>query len=309
MSERRRIERLAARFAGGPLVVPLGDDAAVVRPGGRLSVTSVDAVVDGVHFVLGKWPERAVGYKAVAAALSDLAAMGATAGEIYVGAGLPRDFSERSFDELSAGIEEAAREHDAVVAGGDLVASGQLWLSITVVGYADAAEALVTRSGAQIGELVVVTGTLGGSERARQLIEAGGAAEARELVKQLRPSPRLKAGAALAACGAGAMIDISDGLGRDAGHIAEASGVALEIELSRLPLAKGVHNAAFAAGSGEEYELLATVPPSALDRAHRAVNACGTALTAIGTVVDGAGVRLRDAGGIPVEARGFDHFD
>lgn len=309
MSESARIGRLVDRFAQAPLIVPSGDDAAVTAAGGAVTVTSIDAVVDGVHFVLGAWPEHAVGYKAVAAALSDLAAMGARAGEIYVAAGVPEDFSERQFDQIAEGIAAAAEDNAAHVAGGDLVRADQLWLSITVVGYAASAESVVTRAGALPGDVVVVTGHLGGSERALELIEQGATDDQLALRKQLRPQPRLAAGAALAANGARAMIDISDGLARDAGHLASAGAVGLEIELARIPLADGVDDAAYAAGSGEEYELLAALPEGQLAHAQRAVAECGTQLTAIGRVVKGTGAVLLDAAGRDVEVGGFDHFD
>lgn len=309
MSELDRIGRLVDRFGGAPLIVPSGDDAAVARPGGAVSVTSIDAAVDGVHFELGAWPPRACGHKAVAAALSDLAAMGAQAGEIYVAAGVPRDFGEADFDELTHGIADAADASGAVVAGGDLVAANKLWLSVTVVGYAASAEAIVTRQGAADGDLVVVTGPLGGAARALELIEQGAGIADPLTAKQFAPVPRLDAGIALARHGVSAMIDISDGLARDAGHIGVASGVELEIELARIPLAEGVEDRAYAAGSGEEYELLATIPADRFADAERAVEAAGVTLSVIGRVTEGSGARLLDASGAEIEIRGFDHFD
>jgi thiamine-monophosphate kinase len=308
-SERRRIEKLVASHSGAPLPVAAGDDAAVVQASGKFSVTSVDAVVDGVHFELDRWPARAIGHKAVAAALSDLAAMGARPGEIYVAAGVPTNLSEQHFDERASGIAEAAAENGATVAGGDLVASDRLWLAITVVGYADEQEALVTRAGARSGELVVVTGALGGSARALAMIESGARHDDPALQKQFKPKPRLAAGRVLAESGSGAMIDISDGLAGDAGQIAAASGVAIEIELELLPLAEGVDDPVFAAASGEEYELLATIEPSALAAAERRMAEGGLRLTTIGRVREGAGARLVAADGVEVEVGGFDHFD
>lgn len=310
MSERERIGRLVARFAQAPLIVPSGDDAAVALARGAVTVTSVDAVVDGVHFTLGAWPPLAIGQKAVGSALSDLAAMGARAGEIYVSAGLPKDFTSEQFEELTAGIDAAAAAEQGVhVAGGDLVASPVLWLSVTVVGYADDAEAVVTRGGAAAGDTVVVTGDLGGAARALELIEQGAGLEPREVAKQFAPRPRLAAGLALARAGATAMIDISDGLAHDAGHIAGASGVQLRIELEKLPLARGITDAAYAASSGEEYELLATIPPDRLADAQRAAEVAEVPLSVIGTVVAGEGAVLVDPAGREVELGGFDHFD
>jgi thiamine-monophosphate kinase len=298
MSEQSRIHSLVKRFGSSAerVVVPSGDDAAVVRPAGSVSVTSVDAVVEGVHFELPAWPLEAVGHKAVAAALSDLAAMGASAGEVYVAAGIPKDFSEASFDALCDGIAAAASAAGAAVAGGDLTSASELWLSVTVVGYAQE-DSVVTRAGAKSGDVVVVTGELGGARRA---LESG---------KQFAPVPRFAAGAALAAQGATAMIDISDGLARDAGQIADASGVQLSIKLEQLPLADGITDAASAAASGEEYELLATLPANRVDDAIAAVAESGVTLTAIGQVTEGSGAELLDVEGARVAIRGFDHFD
>jgi thiamine-monophosphate kinase len=315
MSEADRIARLVSRFGlpGERVVVASGDDAAVNRPGDAVSVTSIDAVVEGVHFELPAWPLEAVGHKAVAAALSDLAAMGATAGEVYVAAGIPRSMGEAAFDSLCDGIAAAAEFSGAAIAGGDLSAAGQLWLSVTVVGYA-AEETIVTRGGARPGDVVVVTGDLGSARRAIELIAGGAKHDDARLTKQFTPRPRLAAGASLAHHGATAMIDISDGLARDAGHIGRASGAKLAIELSKLPLASGIADAEFAATSGEEYELLATVPESILAEAQHGVGEHGVALTAIGRVVEVAaaedeGAEMLDASGGSVQLRGFDHFD
>jgi thiamine-monophosphate kinase len=311
MNERDRIRKLVARFGGESerLVVSSGDDAAVARSKGDVVVTSVDAVVQGVHFRSPSWPLVAVGHKAVAAALSDLAAMGAAPGEIYVAAGLPTSIDERAFDELCSGIAAAADASGATVAGGDLSSASELWLSVTVVGYAANDDAVVTRAGAQPGDVIVVTGELGGARRALDLISAGADPSDARLAKQFAPVPRFGAGAALAVHGATAMIDISDGLARDAGHIADGGGVKLTIKLEDLPLASGIDDAEFAAASGEEYELLATIPANRVDAAVAAVAQTGTTLTAIGEVAEGGGAVLLDVSGARVEIRGFDHFD
>jgi thiamine-monophosphate kinase len=311
MSEESRIRSLVDRFGSSAarVIVPSGDDAAVIRPGGGVSVTSIDAVVEGVHFTLPAWPLEAVGRKAVAAALSDLAAMGARVGEAYVAAGLPKTLSENEFDALCDGIAAAADQAGAGVAGGDLSSANELWLSVTVVGYADTDDLVVTRAGARPGDAVVVTGELGGAARALELIAAGTDATDPRLAKQFAPLPRFAAGSALAAHGATAMIDISDGLARDAGQIAHASGAKLSISLDQIPLAADVADAVFAAASGEEYELLATVPQAKLEAATQAVTETGTTLSVIGRVAEGDGAELLDLGGTRVEIRGFDHFD
>lgn len=312
MSEADRIRRLVERFGADPrLLVASGDDAAVVELNGGVSATSVDAVVENVHFTLPRWPLEAVARKAVGAALSDLAAMGALPGEIYVAVGLPQWVDEPAFERLADGLAAAAEAAGAVIAGGDMTASEVLWLSITVTGYAERAENVVTRTGAAAGDLLVVTGNLGGSRRALELIGRSDKplGDDPRLAKQLSPQPRLAAGRVLATAGASAMIDVSDGLMIDAGRIAAPSGVALRVEAELLPLAEGVDDPASAAASGEEYELLASIPPERIDAVTDAVAATGTPLTRIGRVEAGSGARLVDASGVDLEVGGFDHFD
>jgi thiamine-monophosphate kinase len=318
-------ERLgvAAGDRGPRIALGSGDDAAVTVPGGA-TATSVDLLIEGVHFRRETAPLRAVGHKGLAAALSDLAAMGAAPGEAYVQLGLPEELDEAGCLELADGIAAVAREHRVEVVGGDLSRAPALTLAITVVGHAGSAADLVHRGGARAGDVVCVTGELGGAAAGLALLERAGlgdaldpAQEAALRRRQLEPQPRLEAGQALAAAGATAMIDLSDGLGADAGHIAEASGVGLEIELDRVPAQPGVAEVAaaleadaieLAAGGGEDYELLATLPADAFDSARRAVEATGSALTQIGRVVAGPGVVLRAADESARKPSGFDQL-
>jgi thiamine-monophosphate kinase len=301
-----------------------GDDAAVTVAGGA-TATSVDAIVEGVHFRRGETRLRAIGRKALATALSDLAAMGAEAGEAYVVLGAPADLDEDGFLELLDGLLEMAAETGTTLAGGDVTRAPALTLAITVVGHADSPEKLVTRGGAEAGDLLVVTGELGAAAAGRLLLEnptlASAVPEAvadRLRARQLEPTPRLRCGQAMAAAGARAMIDLSDGLAGDAGHLAQASEVALRIEASSLPLAKGVAEVAAAAGcdplrlatsGGEDYELLAALPAQCLSEASAQVGKTAeTTLTQIGEVTSGEGVGIRLPGGELLEAGGYDHF-
>jgi thiamine-monophosphate kinase len=300
--------------------VASGDDAAVVEPGDRATAVTVDAIVEGVHFTLPEFPPEAVGRKALAAALSDVAAMGAAAGEAYVVLGAPAEAEDGTLLAIADGIAAVAGREGVSVAGGDLVAAPQIFLAVTAVGY-EASAPLVRRAGAQTGDLVLVTGELGGAAAALELLTGRARAEGispvrREalLARQLDPRPRLAAGEALAAAGATSMIDLSDGLGADAGHIAAAGGRRIEIDLDRLPLAEGVTEVArrggaveLAALGGEDLELLATVPPERLDDARTVVGSGGLELTEIGYVTDGEGVSLRLPGGGELEPVGFDH--
>ncbi len=301
--------------AGGRVALGSGDDAAVIHATGA-SAISVDALVDGVHFRRETAPLGSVGRKALTAALSDLAAMGATAGEALVALGVPGDLDEAGCAELADGLAGAAREWSVVLAGGDVVRAPVLFVSVTVIGSL-AMGGGVTRAGAQPGDLVAVTGELGGAAAGLLLLDRpdlaaalGEDAAAALRRRQLEPTPRLGEGRALAEAGATAMIDLSDGLAGDAGHVARASGVAIEIELDRLPLFEGVAEVAEAAGrdaldlavsGGEDYELLACLPAEALERAD-------ARLTAIGEVTEGEGLRLREQGGTLRVARGFDQL-
>jgi thiamine-monophosphate kinase len=307
--------------APGPRVkLASGDDAAVVEPRAASAIT-VDAVVDGVHFRLARFGARAAGRKALAAALSDLAAMGASQGEAYVVVGAPADLADDDLLAIADGLAEVAERETVSIAGGDLVSSPVLIISVTAIGYEPGRTRLVTRAGARPRDIVVVTGELGGAAAALELLEGGEPtspipADARSslLARQLDPMPRLKEGRAIAAAGARAMIDVSDGLGADAGHLAEASECRIEIDLDRVPLAPGAIEVAgsreaaleLAAGGGEDYELLVALPRDKLEEAAGATAEAGSRLTEIGYATEGQGVTLRLPGGGELEPAGFD---
>ena len=275
-----------------------GDDAAVVRAR-PLAVTSIDTVVEGIHFRLDTHSPADVGWKALAAALSDLAAMGAEPGEAYISLVLPERFEGAL--ELVGAMEALAAECDTTIAGGDIAGGPVLVVTVTVTGWADREADLVARSGARPGDLLGVTGELGGSEAGRRLLERGEREPPRLVERHLRPRPRLREGRALSAAGASAMIDLSDGLATDAAHLSEASAVAVRIELARLPLAPGVAPEEGATG-GDDYELLVAMPRG--DR--KAAEAAG--VTWIGEVAAGEGLVLVGEDGRPVEGlRGFEH--
>ena len=294
-----------------------GDDASVVRARG-VAVMSIDAVSDGTHFTLETHSPEDVGYKALATALSDLAAMGAEAGEAHVALALPRGFDAGAARALVAGMEELAARLGVTIAGGDVIDANCLTVTVCVTGWADDDGRLVGRDGAQPGDEVWVTGELGGSAAGLLLLNgAPPVPEAAELIaRHRRPAPQLAAGAALAHAGATAMIDLSDGLATDARHLAERSGCKLTIELDRLPVASGVAAVAEAvgrdpielsAGAGDDYELLLTAPA---DRRRDIEDAAATGsvpLTCLGRAEAGTGVVFRTRDGRALELGGYEH--
>jgi thiamine-monophosphate kinase len=322
VKERALIDAVTARLGarGSRLLAGPGDDAAVVRPGG-VEVTSVDMLAEGVHFRRETHSAADIGHKALGSALSDIAAMGARPGEAYLGLALPAEIGEGFALEIVDAMELLAHRTGTAIAGGDVVTAGVLVLSVTVTGWTEGPDRLALRSGARPGDLVGVTGELGGSGAGLLVLdgtasELDAAARDRLVTRHRRPDPRLEAGRALAAAGVSAMIDVSDGVATDAAHVARASHVALVVELGRLPVAPGVTEVARAAGrdpselaatAGEDYELLFTAPPTCRETAEAAARAAASSVTWLGRVEAGAGVRLVDAGGAAVALEGYEH--
>jgi thiamine-monophosphate kinase len=307
VDERALIEAISAALGtrGDRVARWIGDDAAVVATGGRLAVVSTDAMVEGVHFRLDWISAADAGHRAMAGALSDLAAMGAQAGEAYLALGVGGTLSSRDALELVLGAERLAESCDVTIAGGDVVSSPAAFVTVTVVGWADDARAVVGRDGAMAGDLVGVTGRLGGAAAGVELLagrRVAGPHDAELIARHARPQPRLRDGRALAAAGVHAMIDLSDGLARDGAAIAERSGVALEIDLDALPLAAGVEDRLAAASGGDDYELCFCAAPEQRERIEAAV----ADVSWVGRVVAGSGARFRDGSGERTPA-GYEH--
>lgn len=292
----------------------LGDDCAVVPAGDGSFIVSTDATVQDVHFRLEWIGLREVGWRAAAAGLSDLAAAGAEPVGLLAAVVAPPRVAEDDLVELMLGVADVGESVAAPVLGGDLSAGPAWVVTVTVIGRAARP---VGRGGARPGDGLWVTGALGGARAAleawRQDRPPG--PEARRAFAA--PAPRIAAGRWLAGKGARAMLDLSDGLAGDAGHLAAASGVAVELELDGVPMAPdvvaearrlGLPGQQFAVEGGEDYEILVALPDGfGAAEAAGFRDACGIPLTRIGRAVEGGGVRA-SLGGRPLALRGYDHF-
>jgi thiamine-monophosphate kinase len=289
----------------GPRAWGIGDDAAVVTPprGDHLLV-SVDASIEGKHWVREWLTPREIGYRAVAAAMSDLAAMAARPVGILVALVLPVSWRPELAG-IADGIGEAAELAHATILGGNVSDGGELSITTTVLGHAYEP---LARSGALEGDHVYLTGRLGGTGAALRALQAGKAPSADDRVRFAHPVPRIEEARWLADRGASAGIDISDGLGGDLGHLAAASGVAIEIDLDAIPLATNVDLRA-ALASGEEYEIVVTSrEPFDVAEFERRFAIPLTDIGSVRIASGGARVRSRDGGRIVELVRGHDHF-
>jgi len=323
-SERQLINRVIRRFPppskGGELRVAIGDDAAVLRPrAGAEWVVTTDAFLENVHFLRKIHPPKAAGYKALARATSDIAAMGARPRYFFLTLGLPDACSGAWLDGFLGGMARAARRFGLTLAGGDTTKYLVVVASLTVLGETERGKA-VLRSGARPGDLLCVSGRLGEAELGLRLIQKKSHRRGpwRTLLKKhLYPEPRLKLGEWLAARRfATSMIDTSDGLSTDLGHICEASGVGAKVWASKIPAVKipeelqslGLDLVELALHGGEDYELLFTVPKKLAGRLPR--KAGDVPIAIIGEITSHKGIMLVGAGGLekPLLPGGWDPF-
>jgi thiamine-monophosphate kinase len=321
------IIRAIQRTLGKPskrVIVDIGDDSAVVTsPKGRL-VTTVDTLVEGVHFDLAYTNPAELGHKALAVNLSDIAAMGAEPLYALVSLGMRQETSEYFVIGLYEGMKKLAKRHHVDVIGGNLSQSPTtLIVSVTLIGQTD--KNYVTRSGARVGDIVAVTGDLGASAAGLVGLRRLGRDKLTfhpEIVRRhLLPEPRIKEARWLAQNGlASSLIDISDGLAADLHHVAKQSRVGMLLDQTAIPISPATVSAGelldsnpnlWALYGGEDYELLITIPPAGFEKARRALKRLGTPLTKIGEVVSKAqGVRIRNKAGeiVLLEPRGWNHF-
>lgn len=300
--------------------IGIGDDAAALfLSSAAVLLATTDMLIEGVHFDLATTDLYSLGWKSAAVNLSDIAAMGGVPRYCLVGLGLPRRTTMEQVRELYRGLHALLRKHAVLLVGGDTCRSGRgLVISVVMLGEARK-RSITARSGARSGDLVFTTGTLGDAAAGFELLAAGGRARkrgARKLVERhLRPEPRVEWGGKLAASGCvSAMIDVSDGLASDLGHICEESRVGAEVHEGLLPLSRalvstqGLKQAplAYALSGGEDYELLFTVPP----RKAAALRRLNIPFTEIGTIIRRRSLLLVDHAGRRrrLTAAGYDHF-
>jgi thiamine-monophosphate kinase len=303
------------------VAVGIGDDAAVAATErNRLEVLTVDAVIDTVHFDRRFTPPAAIGHRALAVNLSDLAAMGAAPRLALLSLALPADLPCADFDAMLGGLAAVAREHRVAVVGGNLTRTpGPLTLDVTAMGSVKP-RSILTRNGARPGDHVYVSGTLGAAAAGLQMLQAGAEHPAPECIERyLRPQPRLRTGTLLGRNrAASSCIDLSDGLADGLTRLAESGGVGIAIEADALPIdpaarswfeGRGLNAAAAAVAGGDDYELLFTVRPRLKGRLAALMRHGDVPVTRIGTCTGDAAVVLTFANGHtePVPA-GFSHF-
>jgi thiamine-monophosphate kinase len=304
-----RIRRMADRWKF--LAKGLGDDCAFLDAGGGTLTISLDLSVEDVHFRRAWLSPQEIGYRAAAAALSDLAAVAAEPLALLLALGAPEREPEATLHAIADGVGEAVRHAGALIVGGDLTRAPVLVVDCCVVGRCARP---VRRSGARPGDLLVVTGALGGPGAALAAWQAGREPSADARHRFARPEPRYAGARFLAGLGATAMIDLSDGLGSDLRHLLAASEVGARLEVERIPLHPSVPREAalagqppwaFAVRSGEEYELLAALPAGVTDAVLRAAP---LPVAVIGAVEAEPGVRACHRSVAVDLPGGFDHF-
>jgi len=320
-----RIAKTASRTSASALV-GIGDDAAALSlSASQTLLATTDVLLEDVHFDLSFTDFYSLGWKSAAVNLSDIAAMGGVPRFCLTALGIPARISVEQVLDFYRGFNALLRRHATALVGGDTCASGEgLFISVTALGEAEPRR-IITRSGAQPGDLLFVTGALGDSAAGLEILKRrgvgrtvrnSGAGAKRLIEKHLRPVPRVSEGRKIALSGcASAMIDISDGLSSDLWHICEQSGVGAEIISDRLPISTALGKTAknmtkhvlhYALSGGEDYELLFTVPHSRMKK----LSSLEIGATEIGIVTPGTGVFLIDGKGerTPLAPSGYDHF-
>lgn len=305
------------------VLLGIGDDAAVLSAGPGPYLFTTDTMVDGVHFRSGEIPWFELGWKSIVSNQSDIAAMGGSPLHALVSLGVPAQHEPEQFEEMYRGMRAACEEFGGVIAGGDVVASPVLFVTVALTGSAtldeDGEPLIMRRDTAAPGDLVAVTGTLGGPAGGLRVLREGRSGAAAEALTRMHflPRARVQAGQELVSFGIITAIDISDGLAGDLKKICLASDVGAVIDAQSVPMPVeltdefGDEALQMALAGGEDYELLITAP---FDVADRVLARMGRGVKHIGRIVDapdsGPHVTVRDRLGNPVEVTGqsWDHL-
>jgi thiamine-monophosphate kinase len=325
--EERVLELIRGAFASGghgrPGAGPLGravfaslgmgDDAALVKSErGCELILTCDWFLEGAHFLRDKHPADSVGWKCLARAVSDVAAMGGAPRCFLLSLALPKDLPYRWLDEFLGGLQRAARAFRCELVGGDTTARREVLINVTVIGEVASGRALL-RSSARVGDIIYVSGRLGEAELGLRLLRSAKRVSLRDarLQKHLYPQPKIALGQWLSEKRvASAMMDLSDGLSSDLQRLSVASGVGALIDASKLPTVEAAEadRVQLALHGGDDYELLFTIPKKKVRLLPRSIG--GVTLTAIGEVTRGCQVMLVDARGKKktLEAAGWDPF-
>lgn len=309
----------------------IGDDAAVVKPSKRsFSLVTTDILIEDIHFTLNYTDPLRLGKKALSINLSDIAAMGGTPQYFLLSMGLPHHLPFRWLEEFFSGIQQVAERYNLSLIGGDTSLARKLSINITLIGRGKAGE-VIYRKGAQAGDQIMVTGTLGNAALGLRILKTHKGDsnishtwdrdQAELIEKHLSPIPRIAEGRLIARNHlASAMIDISDGLMSDLGHILEESHVGANIWISQLPLSEAYKRKAphytsrdidLAISGGEDYELLLTTPRKKGEKLLAFFRKSGLKITTIGEIVDpryGLRLFLEDGGEYKPREKGYDHF-
>lgn len=299
------------------LVQGIGDDTAVLQVGEQTLLWTADMLVEGVHFRLDWMDAASLGWKSLAVNLSDIAAMGGTPVGALLSMALPSERTGAWLDAFVEGFAACARTYGAALLGGDTNRAEQMVIDVSVLGILMGQP--VMRSGARVGDWLLVSGALGGSRAGLHALAAGKTA-AIDLTPHFRPAPRLQVGALARALGASTMMDLSDGLAADLPKLLRASGVGAVVHAGRIPVhpvaahwahRQGIDPVAFAIAGGEDYELLIAAPPAVAQHLLVRVPAeTGVPLTQIGEVLEVPELWLAREDGTreSFEIVGWDHF-
>ncbi|MGI8317374.1 thiamine-phosphate kinase [Halobacillus mangrovi] len=275
------------------IIKGIGDDAAVFRPSGQDVVTAVDTMVNGIHFSLETMEPYHIGYRALAANISDLAAMGSVPAFYLVSVVVPPEWSSTGLEELYRGMKDLAAQYRMDVIGGDTVSGSELSVSITVIGYVDRDKARY-RSAARAGDVVFVTGTLGDSRAGLECLLKGSTVNDEEktfLIHRHRmPEPRASFAQALHDIKRLALNDISDGMANESNEIAEASEMDIHLEKEQIPFTPSVkeffpdHYDEWMLTGGEDFELMGTVSEEEWPEVIKAADRVGVKVSRVGIV-------------------------